>query len=54
VHVLNPPLGHAVQVIQHEPLEKTTSTERIHAALDRIASGPKPDEPEVSEPPKPH
>src|SRR5215471_16512824 len=37
---LNPPLGHAVQVIQHEPLEHKTSTDRIHAMLDRIASGP--------------
>jgi hypothetical protein len=49
---LNPPLGHAVQVIQHEPHEQKTSTERIHAILDRIASRPKPDEPEDSEPPK--
>jgi hypothetical protein len=39
---LNPPIGHAVQVIQHEPHEQLTSTDRIHAALDRIASGPKP------------
>ena len=51
---LNPPLGHAVQVIQHEPAEKKTSTERILAALDRIASRPKTDEPEDSELPKPH
>jgi hypothetical protein len=33
---LNPPLGHAVQVIQHEPLEKPTSTDLLEAALDRI------------------
>jgi hypothetical protein len=33
---LNPPIGHAVQVIQHEPLEKKTSTERIMAAINRI------------------
>jgi hypothetical protein len=43
---LNPPIGHAVQVIQHEPHEQKTSTDRIHAMLDRIASRPKPDEPE--------
>ena len=50
---LNPPIGHAVQVI-HEPQEKTTSTERIHASLDRIASAAKTDEPEDAESPKPH
>jgi len=33
---LNPPLGHAVQVIQHEPENKPTSTERLRAAIDRI------------------
>src|SRR6516164_3596569 len=32
----NPPLGHAVQVIQHEPPNKPTSTERLRAAIDRI------------------
>jgi hypothetical protein len=44
---LNPPIGHAVAVIQHEPLEgPTDSTERILAVLDRIAGRPKTDEPE--------
>jgi hypothetical protein len=33
---LNPPLGHAVQVIQHEPENKPSSTDRIRAAIDRI------------------
>jgi len=33
---LNPPLGHAVQVIQHEPENKPTSTDRLRAAIDRI------------------
>src|SRR5499433_1039473 len=30
------PLGHAVQVIQHEPENKPSSTDRILAAIDRI------------------
>src|SRR5215831_13023554 len=54
---LNPPIGHAVQVIQHEPLEKTTSTDRIMAALDRIAGRRQqkhPDTLEGPESPKPH
>jgi hypothetical protein len=50
---LNSPIGHAVQVIQH-PQEQPSSTERIHAILDRIAARPKTDEPDDSEPPKPH
>ena len=33
---LNAPIGHAVQVIQHEPPNKPTSTERLRAAIDRI------------------
>ena len=33
---MNAPLGHAVQVIQHEPLDKPTSAERIAALIDRI------------------
>jgi DNA-binding transcriptional MerR regulator len=33
---LNAPIGHAVQVIQHEPENKPTSTERLRAAIDRI------------------
>ena len=46
---LNPPLGHAVQVIQHEPLERPNSTERIHAAIDRICGKVKPDAPDDPE-----
>jgi hypothetical protein len=33
---LNAPIGHAVQVIQHDPPNKPTSTERIAALIDRI------------------
>src|SRR5215468_4136487 len=33
---LNPPLGHAVQVIQHEPVEKLTSLEEARARLDEF------------------
>jgi hypothetical protein len=33
---LNAPIGHAVAVIQHEPENKPTSTERLRAAIDRI------------------
>src|SRR5215831_1159554 len=44
---LNPPLAHAVQVVQHEP-QPTTSTERIHALLDRIAARRKSNEPDDS------
>jgi len=33
---MNAPLGHAVQVIQHEPENKPTSTERLRAAIDRV------------------
>ena len=51
---LNPPIGHAVAVIQLPPQEQQGPTERIMAVLDRIASGPKPDEPEDSETLKPH
>ena len=36
---LNPPLGHAVQVVQHEP-NKPTSTERIRAVLDQLIAKP--------------
>jgi hypothetical protein len=51
---LNPPIGHAVQVIQHPSHEQQSSTERIHAVFDRIASQPKTDEPEDLETPKLH
>jgi hypothetical protein len=37
---LNPPLGHAVQVVQHEPVNKPTSTERIRAVLDQLIGEP--------------
>ena len=33
---LNPPLGHAVQVIQHEPTQKKTSIEEARARLDAL------------------
>src|SRR5215813_1829852 len=42
---LNPPIGHAVQVIQHPPAEQKTSTQEIRAALDElmgIESKPEP------------
>jgi hypothetical protein len=39
---LNPPLGHAVQVIQHEPAERKTTLEdariRLDAFMSQIAS----------------
>ena len=31
---LNPPIGHAVQVIQHEPTTKLTSIQEARARLD--------------------
>jgi len=51
---LNPPIGHAVAVIQHPPQEQQGSTDGIHALLDRIASAPKADESEDSETPRPN
>ena len=47
---LNPPLGHAVQVIQHEPLDKPTSTQRIRAVLDAL-TGERTNEPSQSDEP---
>src|SRR5262245_38253047 len=41
---LNPPIGHAVAVIQHPSHEQPSSTDRIHALLDRIAAPPKTDQ----------
>ena len=32
----NPPLGHAVQIVQHEPANALTSTDRIRIALDNV------------------
>jgi len=43
---LNPPIGHAVAVLQHPPTEKPSSTERIHAAIERICGTVKPDAPD--------
>jgi hypothetical protein len=53
---MNAPQGHAVQIIQHEPGEAETSTDKIAAAIARIRSKslPKPDEPDDPEPPKPN
>jgi len=33
---LNPPLGHAVQVIEHAPAEKKTTTEGLRDILDNV------------------
>ena len=33
---LNPPMGHAVQVVQHEPAKKLTSLEEARARLDEF------------------
>jgi len=33
---LNAPIGHAVQVVQHEPKEYKTSTEKLRGMLDNI------------------
>ena len=33
---LNPPLGHAVRVVQHEPATKPTSTQEIRGLLDDV------------------
>jgi hypothetical protein len=53
---MNAPQGHAVQIIQHDPAEAETSTDKIAAAIARIRgkSLPKPDEPDDPEPPKPN
>src|SRR5215472_5984681 len=56
---LNPPMGHAVQVVQHEPPDKPNSTQRIRAVLNelmdkRTIEPPLQDEPEDPETPKPH
>ena len=54
---LNPPIGHAVQVVQHEPAQKLTSTDRIRIALDRIQGKqpmPSPGDSDDSESPKSH
>src|SRR5215472_17567035 len=43
---LNAPLGHAVQVLQPEPPNKPTSTDKIREAIERIRAehGQKPEE----------
>ena len=54
---LNPPLGHAVQVIQHEPENKPSSTERLRAAIDRIRGKTHQDDPPATDqddPPSTH
>src|SRR5215831_18700024 len=51
---MNAPIGHSVQIMHQVAEPQMTSTDRIHAALDRIAAGPKPDKPEGSESVKPH
>ena len=54
---LNPPLGHAVQVIQHEPENKPTSTERLRAAIERIRGTTHQDDPPATDqddPPSTH
>jgi len=33
---LNPPQGHAIQVVQHEPAKKLTSLEEARARLDEF------------------
>ena len=33
---LNPPMGHVVQVIQHEPVQRKTSLEEARARLDEF------------------
>ena len=47
---LNPPLGHAVHVVQHEPREALTSTDKIRAAIDRIQKNGKPPLPDPTDP----
>jgi hypothetical protein len=34
---LNPTLGHAVRIVQHEPENRQTSVDKIEAALKRLA-----------------
>jgi len=54
---LNAPLGHAVQVIQHEPENKPTSTERLRAAIERIRGTTHQDDPPATDqddPPSTH
>ena len=54
---LNAPIGHAVQVIQHDPPNKPTSTERIRAAIDRIRGKTQQDDlpsTEQDDPPSTH
>jgi len=54
---LNAPIGHAVQVIQHDPPNKPTSTERIAALIDRIRGKTQQDDlpsTEQDDPPSTH
>ena len=43
---LNPPLGHAVQVIQHVPEYQKSTTDEIEAAIDRIITSQRKPEPD--------
>src|SRR5215831_10642787 len=40
---LNPPQGHAVTVVQHEPVARKTSIEEVRARLDEFMRGQKPE-----------
>jgi hypothetical protein len=40
---LNPPQGHAVQIVQHAPADAPSSFDRIRAALDRVRAQHKPE-----------
>jgi hypothetical protein len=53
---LNAPIGHAVSVVQHEPVEAPTSTDRIRAAFDRIRRKrlPRPADDPDGPPTQPH
>jgi hypothetical protein len=54
---LNAPIGHAVAVVQHEPGNQPTSTERLRAAVDRIRGKRHQDDlhtPDQGDPPSTH
>ena len=54
---LNPPIGHPVAVVQHEPENKPSSTERLRAAIDRIRGKTHRDDPPATDqgdPPSTH
>jgi hypothetical protein len=35
---LNPPIGHAVAVVQHEPVQAMTTTDELERAINRISA----------------